>query len=89
MLNRSAPISSASPTMPLQVIMTAANTVSRASVAALGPAGDHQGDDQADLDDGHRDGQDQGAERLADPVRDDLGVVHGGQHRRDQRHGDE
>ena len=33
---RSAPTSSDSPTMPLQVIITAANTVSRASVAVSG-----------------------------------------------------
>ncbi len=37
MLNRKAPISSTSPTMPLRVIITAANTVSRASDAVSGP----------------------------------------------------
>ena len=35
-----------SPTMPLQVIITAAKTVSRASVAVSVAAGDHQRDDQ-------------------------------------------
>lgn len=34
---RSAPTSSTNPKMPLQVIITAANTVSRASEAALSP----------------------------------------------------
>src|SRR4051794_18158526 len=37
MWKRTAPISSATPTMPLQVIITAANTVSRASAAVPGP----------------------------------------------------
>ena len=66
--------------MPLQVIITAANTVSRASDGGVGAAGDHQRDDQRHLDDGHRDGEHERAERLAHPVRDDLGVVHGGEH---------
>ena len=65
--------------MPLQVIITAAKTVSRASVAVLSAAADHQRDDQRDLDDRDRDGEHQRAERLTDPVRDHLGVVHGGQ----------
>jgi hypothetical protein len=37
MWKRSAPISKAIPTMPLQVIITAANTVSRANDAVAGP----------------------------------------------------
>ena len=63
--------------MPLQVIITAAKTVSRASDGGLRAAGDHQRDDQRDLDDRDRDGEHQRAERLADPVGDHLGVVHG------------
>ena len=46
----------------------------------LAGAADHQRHDQRHLDDRHRDRQDQGAERLADPVRDHLGVVHAGEH---------
>ena len=66
--------------MPLQVIITAANTVSRASDAVPSPPDDHQRHDQRDLDHGDRDRQHQRAERLADPVGDDLGVVHRGEH---------
>ena len=56
----------------------------------LRAAGDHQGDDQRHLDHGDGDREDQRAERLADPVGDDLRVVHRGehgsrQHERDQR----
>ena len=76
------------PRMPLQVIIAAANTVSRASVAFLRVA-DHQRDDQADLDDGDRDRQHQRAERLADAVRDHLGVVDGGDHRRAEEQADD
>jgi hypothetical protein len=52
-------------------------------------AADHQGDDERDLDDrdGHR--EDQGTERLADPVGDDLGVVDGGEHGRAEQQGDD
>ena len=56
--------------MPLQVIITAAKTVSRASVEVSSPPDDHQRDDQRDLDDRHRDGEHERPERLADPVRD-------------------
>jgi hypothetical protein len=51
-------------------------------------AGHHQRHDQGDLDHGDGHGQDQRAERLADPVRHDLRVVDGGEHRRakDDRH---
>ena len=38
-------------------------------------AGHHQRHDQPDLDDGHRDREEQRAERLAHPVGDDLGVM--------------
>ena len=87
---RSAPISSERPKMPLQVIIAAANTVSRASVAvSLLVAVHHQRHDQPDLDDGDGDGQDQRAERLADAVRDDLGVIDGGQHRAGQQQADD
>ena len=43
----------------------------------------------ADLDHRHRDGEHERAERLADPVRDDLGVVDRRQHRAGQEHADE
>ncbi len=69
--------------MPLHTIMTAANTVSRAS-PAFSAAAEHDGDDQRHLDDRHRDGQHERAERLADPVGDDLGVIDGGEHGSDQ-----
>ena len=49
--------------------------VARQRLVALAVA-DHQRHDQADLDHGDRDGQHQRAERLADPVRHDLGEVH-------------
>ena len=67
--------------MPLRVIITAAKTVSRAS-AEVSPPPSISVTISADLDHGDRDRQQQRAERLADPVRDDLGVVDGGQHRR-------
>mgnify|MGYP003694644191 CR=1 FL=1 len=67
--------------MPLHTIMTAANTVSRASPAFSAGAGDHDRDDQRHLDDRHGDGQHERAERLADAVRDDLGVVDRREHR--------
>ena len=86
---RTAPTSSASPTMPLQVIITAAKTVSRASDGGLRAARGGDAEDQPDLDDRHRDREDQRPERLAHAVRDDLGVVHGHQHRADQRQGDD
>ena len=70
--------------MPLRVIITAAKTVSRASAEVSLSVGDHQRDDQRHLDHGDRHGEHQRAERLADPVRDHLGVVHRGQHRADQ-----
>ncbi len=66
--------------------MTAANTVSRASAEVSLSRRDHQRDDQRHLDHGDRDREHQGAERLADPERDHLGVVHRGQHRADQEH---
>ena len=72
------------PMTPLQMIMTAAKTVSRAS-AAVGAAGEHHRDDQRDLDHGDREREDQRAERLADPVRDHFGVMDGGEHRGDQQ----
>ena len=45
-------------------------------------AGRHQRDDQRDLDDRHREREDQRAERFADPMGDDFGVMDGGDHRR-------
>ena len=55
-----------SPTMPLQVIIAAAKTVSRASVSGLGATRRHQRDDESDLDDRHRDREDERSERFAD-----------------------
>ena len=71
-----------SPTMPVRMIITAAKTVSRASAVVSGTARQHQRHDQRDFDHGDRDRQHQRAERLAHAVRDDLGVVHRGQHAR-------
>ena len=71
--------------MPLQVIMAAAKTVSRASASVSEPTRRHQHDDERDLDDRHGDGEDERSERLAHTVRDDLGVVHRCEHgRREQ-----
>ena len=70
--------------MPLQVIMTAAKTVSRASDWVFSPPVIISVTISADLDDGDRDREHQRAERLADPVGDDLGVVHRGEHRAGQ-----
>ena len=72
--------------MPLQVIITAAKTVSRASDGAVLAARGHQRDDQRDLDDRHGDREHEGAERLADAVGDHLGMVDGGQHGAGQDH---
>ena len=49
-------------------------------------AGQHQRDDQRQLDDRHREGENQGAVRFAEPERDQLGVVDGNHHRADQQH---
>ena len=53
-------------------------------------AREHQRDDERDLDDRDRHGEDEGAEGLTDPVGHDLGVVHGrqnggGEQQRDDR----
>ena len=48
-------------------------------------AGEHHRDDQRRLDRGDGQREDERAERLADPVRDDLGVMHGGDDGADQR----
>ena len=77
----SAPTSRQIPTIPLVVIITAANTVSRASVSVSDAARDHQRHDQRDLDHGHGDREHERAERLADPVGDHLGVMDRRQHR--------
>ena len=71
------------------MIITAANTVSRASVAVSSPPGDHQRHDQRDLDDRHRDREHERAERLPHPVRDDLGVVDRGEHGAGEEHADD
>ena len=78
---RSAPTSSERPTMPLQRDHDRGEHGVAGERRRLRAAGDHQRDDQRHLDDGHRDGEHQRPEGLTDPVRDDLGVVHGGQHR--------
>ena len=52
------------PTTPLQMIMTAANTVSRGRPAFSGSARQHDRDDQRHLDDRHRHRQHERAERL-------------------------
>ena len=44
-------------------------------------AGDHHREDERGLDHGHGQGQDERAEGLAHAMRDDLGVVDGGDHR--------
>ncbi len=54
-LKRTAPMSKAMPTMPLQVIITAANTVSRANSSVPGPPPSHQRHDQPYFDDRHGD----------------------------------
>ena len=46
-------------------------------------AGEHHRDDQGHLDDRHCQGQDQGAQGLADAMGNDLRVIHRHQHRRD------
>ena len=48
----------------------------------LGTPGEHERNDQRDLDGGHRQCQHQCAEGLADTMRDDLGMVNCCQHRR-------
>jgi hypothetical protein len=64
--------------MPLHVIITAANTVS----AWRSPnPGQHQRHDQRDLDHRHGDRENERAERLADAVGDDLGMMDRGEHR--------
>ena len=79
------PASRHRPTTPLQMIMIAEKIVSRGSVGLFGAAGEHHRDDQRDLDHRDRDREDQRAERLADAMRDDLGVMHRRQHRADER----
>jgi len=51
----------------------------------LASAGEHHRENERGLDDGHRDRQHERAEGLADPVGDDLGVMHGRDHRADER----
>ena len=67
--------------MPLVVIITAANTVSRASVSLPLLSETISVTISADLDHRHRDGEHERAERLPDPVRHDLGEVDRRQHR--------
>jgi hypothetical protein len=65
------------------MIITAANTVSRPAPSSRA-AGQHQRDDERDLDHGDGDREHHRAERLAHAVRDDLRVVNGRQHAADQ-----
>jgi hypothetical protein len=65
--------------MPLQMIITAANTVSRARPTFRAGA-EHHRHDQRDFDDGHGDREHERAERFADAVRDDFGVMDRGEH---------
>ena len=51
----------------------------------LRPTGEHHRDDQGTLDHRYREREDERPERLADTVRDHLGVMHGHEYRRDQR----
>ena len=67
------------------MIITAANTVSRARVEVSEPPDNHQGDDQRHLDDGDGDGEHQRPERFADPVSDHLGMMDGGEDRGGQQ----
>ena len=53
----------------------------------LEAAGQHQRDDQRNLDHGDRQRQDQRAEGFAHAVRDHLGMMHGGQHAANQARG--
>ena len=62
------------------MIMTAAYIVSRASAALSSPPASIIDTISADLDDRHGEREHQRAERLADAMRDDLGVVHRGEH---------
>ena len=65
--------------MPLQMIITAAYTVSRAR-PDFSRRAEHHRHDQRDFDDGHGDREHERAERFADAVRDDFGMVDGGEH---------
>ena len=77
--NRTAPITSAMPTMPLQVIITAAKTVSRARDSLPGFPEIISVTIERDLDDRHSDCQHKGSVRLTDSMRNDFGVIHRGQ----------
>ncbi len=52
----------------------------------IGALAQHQGGDQGDFDDGHRQCQQQRAVRFADPLGDDFGVMHGGENGSEQDH---
>ena len=84
---RSAPTSRQTPTTPLQMIMTVANTVSRGRAAWRRAARHHHRDDERHLDHGDRDREDERPERLANPMRNDLGVVDRRDDGADQRDG--
>ena len=80
-----------SPTTPLHVIIAAAKTVSRARLSVSDAPEAMSVTIEPGLDDRHGDGEDQGPERLAHAVRDDLRVVHGREDRacEHDRHRDE
>ena len=86
---RRAPTSSDSPTMPLHGDHHRGEDGVAGQRGGLVAAGDHQRDDQRDLDDGDGDGEHERAERLPHPVGDDLGVVHRGQHRAGEQQRDD
>jgi hypothetical protein len=73
----------------LQVIITAANTVSRASVAVSEPPDTISVTISATSIHGDRDSEDERSERLADSVSNHFGVMHGRQHRAGQEPSDD
>ena len=81
-----APTSRDSPTIPLIVIITAANTVSRASVSVPGPPETISVTMSATSITVTATASTSDPYGSPDPVRDHLGVVHRGQHRRAEDH---
>ena len=66
--------------MPFKIIITAANTVSRASAVVEGPPESISETISATINDGDRHSQHQRAVRLAQPVGNHLSMVHRSQH---------
>ena len=65
--------------MPLQLIITAANTRVTRQRCGLRAAGDHQRHDQAHLDDRYGDRQQERPERLTDAMGNHFGVIDRGE----------